>query len=62
MPDLRSQVGNELAILAEQRGLPALGLVVYVEVRASFVLHAAAGAAHVHSLACTGSVPADSSP
>ena len=32
MPDLRSQLGNELASASQQRGLPALGLVAYVEV------------------------------
>ena len=32
MPDLRSQLGNELAQAAQARGWPALGLVAYREV------------------------------
>ena len=32
MPDLRSQLGHELATQSQQQGMAAMGLVAYVEV------------------------------
>ena len=51
MPDLRSQLGNELAQAAQARGWPALGLVAYREVCTGFP-HC--GGSELSALSATG--------